>query len=148
MTGAEGKVVQFASATELESNPRSIPRPESYSMYAISFDLDTGELAKAYPASGSPNYAWQAIGNFLKKRGFGWKQGSVYFGDATIDPVKVVLAIQDLAATYEWFNSRVVRDIRMLRIEENNDLNPAIKHVEDNRPQPALDFFGTGTDGS
>ncbi len=116
-------------------------------MYAVSFDLDTNELHKAYP-NGSPNYAYQAIGNFLKKRGFEWQQGSVYFGNETIDPVKVVLAIQDLAQAYpSWFTSKVVRDIRMLRIEENNDLNPAIRHVEDTRPQPALDFFGTAETG-
>jgi virulence-associated protein VapD len=110
-------------------------------MYAITFDLDTKELAKAYPG-GSPNYAWTAIGNFLKGRGFDWQQGSVYFGNESMDPVKAVLAIQDLTRTYPWFNSRVVRDIRMLRIEENNDLNPVIRYVEDIEPPPTFDFFG------
>lgn len=107
-------------------------------MYAITFDLDTKELANY--AGNSPNYAYQAIGNFLKSRGFGWQQGSVYFGDATVDPVKAVLAVQALARAYPWFNSTVVRDIRMLRIEENNDLNPAIEYVESLRPHPTLDF--------
>jgi len=109
-------------------------------MYAVAFDIDTAELAKTNVG----NYAWQAIGNFLKKRGFSWTQGSVYFGDETVDPVKVVLAVQDLAQTYDWFNSAVIRDIRMLRIEENNDLNPVLKYVADNKPQPALDFLAAG----
>jgi virulence-associated protein VapD len=60
--------------------------------------------------------------------------------------VKVVLAVQDLAQAYDWFNSLVVRDIRMLRIEENNDLNPAIRSVQNNKPKPTLDFMATGTD--
>jgi len=34
-------------------------------------------------------------------------------------------SIQKLANLYPWF-STCVRDVRMLRIEENNDLKPAI----------------------
>lgn len=106
-------------------------------MYAVAFDLDTNELSKQWNGN-SPNYAYQAIANFLKKRGFEWKQGSVYFGDATMDPVKCVLAVQDLSKTYAWFNPQVVRDIRMLRIEENNDLNPVLQYVQDNLPPLTL----------
>ena len=54
------------------------------------------------------------------------QQGSVYLGDRTADPVRCVLAIQDVARDCSWF-SQVVRDVRMLRIEENNDLLPAIE---------------------
>jgi virulence-associated protein VapD len=36
-----------------------------------------------------------------------------------------VLAIQDVARDCSWF-SELVRDVRMLRIEENNGLLPAI----------------------
>lgn len=108
-------------------------------MYAVTFDLDTKELANQWDGN-SPTYAWQAIGNFLKARGFEWKQGSVYFGDDSVDPVKVVLAVQDLAKRYPWFNSQVVRDIRMLRIEENNDLNPVLQYVADNLPPLKLDI--------
>jgi virulence-associated protein VapD len=39
--------------------------------------------------------------------------------------VKCVITIQKLAKTYPWF-SACVKDVRMLRIEENNDLMEAI----------------------
>ncbi len=45
--------------------------------------------------------------------------------DAQINAVTCVLAAQDLARTFPWF-SKSVRDIRMLRIEELNDLMPAV----------------------
>jgi virulence-associated protein VapD len=52
-------------------------------------------------------------------------QGSVYFGNSNIDAVQCVLTVQKLAKQYSWF-SICVKDIRMLRIEENNDLKAAI----------------------
>jgi len=55
--------------------------------------------------------------------------GSVYFGDDSVDAVKCVLVVQELCAAFDWFRS-AVRDIRMLRIEENNDLMPAIERYE------------------
>jgi hypothetical protein len=39
-----------------------------------------------------------------------------------------VLATQELTASFDWVASSV-RDIRMLRIEENTDLAPAIDHA-------------------
>jgi virulence-associated protein VapD len=36
-----------------------------------------------------------------------------------------VLAVQEVSKRYSWFRV-AVRDIRMLRIEENNDLMPAV----------------------
>ncbi len=54
------------------------------------------------------------------------RQGSVYFGEPDrVDAVTCVLVAQRLANELPWF-SQCVRDIRMLRIEENNDLGPAI----------------------
>ena len=47
------------------------------------------------------------------------------FKNEKIDAVRCVLTIQKLANLYPWF-STCVRDVRMLRIEENNDLKPAI----------------------
>jgi virulence-associated protein VapD len=93
-------------------------------LYAIAFDLDTEELQKVYP-----NPSWQNAYSDIKKvlipLGFTWMQGSVYFGDTKMDAVKCVLAAQALSNTYPWFKN-CVRDIRMLRIEENNDLSPAL----------------------
>jgi virulence-associated protein VapD len=57
-------------------------------------------------------------------------QGSTYFGDENIDAVRCVRAVQKLSAKYPWFKP-AVRDIRMPRIEENNDLRLAIDEDDD-----------------
>ncbi len=93
-------------------------------MYAIAFDMDT-ELLQVHYGSPSFNNAYADIRKVLKKHGFNWQQGSVYFGDATVNAVTCVLAVIDVSTTYAWF-SQSVRDIRMLRIEELNDLMPAV----------------------
>ena len=93
-------------------------------MYAIIFDLDTESLKNAYPNASYTN-AYTDIRGFLTARGFHWVQGSGYFGDDTVDAVRCVLTVQKLSRKYPWFKASV-RDIRMLRIEENNDLLPTI----------------------
>ena len=94
------------------------------SMYAIIFDLDTESLRNTYPNTSYTN-ACTDIRGFLTSRGFEWIQGSGYFGDDSVDAVKCVLTVQKLSRKYSWFKASV-RDIRMLRIEENNDLLPTI----------------------
>lgn len=93
-------------------------------MYAITFDLDTAILESTY---GGPSWrnGYNEVRNELKRYGFDWMQGSVYFGNDQVTPVTCVLAVMALTRKYKWFASSV-RDIRMLRIEENNDLKPAI----------------------
>lgn len=97
-------------------------------MYAIAFDLDQDTLSKTYGSASYAN-AYSDIKKLLEEHGFLRQQGSVYFGDKeTVDAVTCVLAAQDLAAKCHWF-SPSVRDIRMLRIEDNNDLKPAINRI-------------------
>jgi virulence-associated protein VapD len=93
-------------------------------MYAIAFDLDTATLEDTY---GSPSYknAYSDIRKVLEQHGFDWQQGSVYFGGSAVNAVTCVLASIALTKAYPWFAASV-RDIRMLRIEELNDLKPAI----------------------
>jgi virulence-associated protein VapD len=93
-------------------------------MYAIAFDLDTAQLQKVYPTPSYTN-AYGDIRKVLEPFGFNWQQGSVYFGDEEMNAVKCVLAAQAVSNAYPWFKS-CVRDIRMLRIEELNDLAPAL----------------------
>jgi virulence-associated protein VapD len=93
-------------------------------MYAIAFDLDTAQLQAQYPNASWQN-AYGDVKRTLTTLGFDWQQGSVYFGNASVTAVKCVLAAQQLSNTYPWFKG-CVRDIRMLRIEELNDLLPAI----------------------
>ena len=88
------------------------------------FDLDTEMLKQVYPSS-SWNNAYADIRKTLEPMGFQWQQGSVYFGTDKINAVKCVMAAQSLSQTYNWFKASV-RDIRMLRIEEMNDLGPAL----------------------
>lgn len=97
-------------------------------MYCITFDLDTSVLERAYP---NPNWrnAYDDIARELKQHGFERQQGSVYFGNHGVDSVRCILATQALSKRYSWF-AKAVRDIRMLRIEEHNDLMPAIGQLD------------------
>ncbi len=98
------------------------------SMYAIVFDLDTQTLEATY---GAPSWrsAYADVRKALKDFGFDWQQGSTYFGNDDVDAITCVLAVQDMTSKFGWFGPSV-RDIRMLRIEENNDLMPAISAVQ------------------
>lgn len=95
-------------------------------MYAIAFDMDIESLRRNY---GDPyNNAYLEIRKVLQKHGFNWQQGSVYFGDENLNAVTCVLAAMDLSRSLPWFAASV-RDIRMLRIEELNDLMPAVEQA-------------------
>jgi virulence-associated protein VapD len=94
-------------------------------MYAIIFDLDTEILKQVYPTPSYTN-AYADVRNYLTTRGFQWVQGSGYFGDDTIDAVKCMRTVEKLGRKYPWFTA-AVRDVRMLRIEENNDLLPVLR---------------------
>jgi virulence-associated protein VapD len=98
-------------------------------MYAITFDMDTTRMEEVYPGPSWRN-GYTEIGNVLRDHGFTWKQGSVYFGDETVNAVTCVLAIQDVGRRLDWFGP-AVRDVRMLRIEEFNDLGPALGRREE-----------------
>ncbi len=92
-------------------------------MYAISFDLDTKKVAEHY--NNDKTAAYSLIETVFRDHGFNRKQGSVYFGDKAATSVTCVLAVQDLVRRHPKMRF-VVRDIRMLRVEENNDLAPAL----------------------
>ena len=93
-------------------------------LYAIAFDMDIDSLRINY---GDPyNTSYADIRKVLQSHGFNWQQGSVYFGGENINAVTCVLAAIDLANQLPWFSASV-RDIRMLRIEELNDLMPAVQ---------------------
>lgn len=97
-------------------------------MYAITFDLDIQSLKHFYQNESYNNAYFDIRKVLVDEFGFTWQQGSVYFGGSDIDAVSCVLAVQELSSRYDWFASSV-RDIRMLRIEENNDLMPAVERV-------------------
>ena len=96
----------------------------SMAKYAIAFVLDADTLSKTY-TRGNQAKAYAEIEDTLRSYGFSRQQGSVYFGDDKVDAVRTVMAARRLAK-YAWFVLSV-RDIRMLRIEDDNDLMPAIR---------------------
>jgi len=99
-------------------------------VYAIVFDMDTKEMEARY---GKPNWrsGYPEIGAILAEHGFDdHKQGSVYYGDRErVTAVSCVIAIQDVAQRLPWFSASV-KDIRMLRIEEEDDLSVALQRVQ------------------
>jgi virulence-associated protein VapD len=95
--------------------------------YAVAFDLDTEVLEARYGVASWRN-AYGDIQKRLQRHGISRQQGSVYFGDEHVNAVTCTIAIMDLTNTFPWF-SHAVRDIRMLRIEEDNDLRPIIEQT-------------------
>ena len=97
-------------------------------MYAIAFELELGELRKHYDPM-SPQNSYAEIRAFLFNEGFKWQHRSTYYGDPDcVDAVSCVLAAQRLAFALPWF-SKCVRDIQMLRITDNDDLNGLIQRA-------------------
>ncbi len=95
-------------------------------VYAIAFDMDIESLRTHY---GDPyNGAYLDIRRVLERHGFRWQQGSTYFGGDGVNAVTCVMAAIDLGRTLPWFSASC-RDIRMLRIEEFNDLMPAVRQA-------------------
>src|SRR5438874_9843630 len=112
---------------------QGLPGPfrRSSTVYAIAFDMDIEQLRVNY---GDPyNNAYVEIRRVLQRHGFTWQQGSVYFGGPDVTAVTCVLAAQDLARSLPWFAASV-RDIRMLRIEELNDLLAAVQQAAGGNP--------------
>ncbi|MFN6955707.1 MAG: hypothetical protein ACK4PG_13020 [Acetobacteraceae bacterium] len=92
--------------------------------YAITFDLDIEALKTTY-RNPSHNNAYTDIQRILEDFGFKRQQGSVYFSEEGKSAVDCVIAVQAIAAEHDWFKPSV-KDIRMLRIEDENDLMPAL----------------------
>lgn len=95
-------------------------------VYAITFDMDIEQLRIH---DGEPyNNAYLEIRRIIESHGFAWQQGSVSFGGPAVNSQTCSLVAIDLAQRLPWFAASV-RDIRMLRIEEFNDLLPVVQRV-------------------
>ena len=113
------------TAPRADIRPRGLPTSP---MYAIAFDMDIESLRSNY---GDPyNNASLEVRKVLQGHGFTWQQGRVYFGGDEINAVTCVLAAVDLSRKLPWFAGSV-RDIRMWRIEELNDLLPAVQQGQE-----------------
>jgi len=84
--------------------------------------IESLKLNYGYPC----NNAYSEVGRVLQRNGFTRHQDSVYFGNENINAVTCVLAAIEVSKSLPWFATSV-RDIRMLRIEELNDLMPAVQ---------------------
>ena len=90
-------------------------------MYAIVFDLDIEKLKTHYPNDSYKN-AYTSIQKEFESFGFVRQQNSVYYGDReNVTIVDCVLVVQSLSRKYDWFKPSI-KDIRMLRIVDNDDL--------------------------
>lgn len=113
-----------ASDAEAAWNP---PSWSDGRMYAMAFDLDTAACKRCYPGA-NWRAAYGDIQRVLEKRGFWTQQGSLYFSNHG-RAVAIWEAVADLNTRYPWFR-HVVRDLRMLRVEENDDLLPLLGQPE------------------
>lgn len=100
-------------------------------MYAIALDMDTETLQRLDEGDSWRNACTDSR-RVLERHGFSRHQGSVYLGKEQTNAVTCVLAVMDLTRSLPWFAASG-RDIRMLRIEEANDLRPAVEDAL--RPQ-------------
>jgi virulence-associated protein VapD len=106
-------------------DPKGDRKPRTTRVYAIAFDIET-QLAERIIGPGWKG-CYEKIERVLTEHGFRRQQGSLYFGEDDSNAVTCVRAVQDLDNKYAWFG-RVVRDLRMLRIDEDNDLLPALSN--------------------
>jgi len=122
--------MSMATVRELRTSPIRPGLPPSFkregTVYAIAFDMDIDQLRVHY---GDPyNNAYLEIRRVLEGHQFQWQQGSVYLGGPAVTAATVMVAVIDLTTRLPWFAASV-RDIRMLRIEELNDLMPVVQRV-------------------
>ena len=89
------------------------------SRYLITFDMDTNCLKNNYHGN-SYNNAYADIRTILLKHGFDNIQGSVYLGHEGISEAHGTIAIQELTARFDWFDT-CVSNIKFYRLE--SDLN-------------------------
>jgi virulence-associated protein VapD len=82
-------------------------------VYAIAYDLN----AEAAVRHG----AYDKIARVLATHGFSRQQGSVFYGNYETQASSCFRAVLEMHRKFTWF-WEVVKDMRMLRIDENDDL--------------------------
>ncbi len=98
-------------------------KPKSQRFYAITIDLDT-VMAEQVCGPDWRN-CYTQIHSILAEHGFTQVRDNMYFGDVNSNAVGCIVAVQAISKRYAWF-VQVVKELQMLRIEENDDLLPAI----------------------
>lgn len=93
-------------------------------MFAIAYDFNTEKLKSHYHTA-SYNNAYAEFRKFMASKGFSTQQGSVLYGDDTVNAVNATLAIVEASSRFPWLAPSVT-DIRILRILDKDDLMPAV----------------------
>jgi virulence-associated protein VapD len=94
-------------------------------MYAIAFDMNTACLKEKFGETDYRN-RYKDIEKFLESEGFTWKQGSLWYGNEKTKMGTAFLVARKLSKQFSWFKE-CVADIRVLRVEDDDDLKP---HLE------------------
>lgn len=98
-------------------------------MYAITYTLNKAALLALYP-DGPGERADGIIEEFLERHGFSRYAEALYVGADLVDAVSAVLAAQELAREYEWFNTRTITSVKLLRIDETANLSGVLLDSE------------------
>ena len=103
------------SITPIVSPREAVNRHEKKAgrVYAIAYDLNKEAALK--------HDAWRKIARVLEEYGFHRQQGTVFYGTEKTSASTCFAAVMDLNDKYPWF-WQVVRDMRMLKIDEEDDL--------------------------
>ena len=94
----------------------------------IVFDMDTHCLEEHYHNPSWRN-AYADIQRILKKHGFNNIQGTVYLSDAGIRQAHGTLALQEVAARFEWFYS-CVSNIQFYELKDDFDAQFIVDGVQ------------------
>lgn len=94
-------------------------------MYALTIDLDEETVVRARPGT-TLRQAYAEVARELASLGFERRYDGLFYGGERVNAVGSVLAARQLARALPWF-APSVRDFRLLRIEEQNDLLPAVQ---------------------
>jgi virulence-associated protein VapD len=119
-------------------------------MYAMTFDFDPELLRNTYSRDSFAGcesdffeffveeYANTDVCKLLVDEfGFERAEGSIFYGGSGVGCVSCVIAVQELANRYYWFRHSI-REIRMLRIEENISLMSAFVLSSSNKTEAVI----------
>ncbi|MDP8163488.1 hypothetical protein QJU89_02985 [Pasteurella skyensis] len=88
-------------------------------MYAVIFDIDTSDSHH------------KCIREFMEKHDFDYYKNGIYWGNDSVNSVNCIIVVQQLIQEFPFLIDHI-KDIRMFKIQENNDLMPAIKFIINN----------------
>lgn len=89
-------------------------------MYAITYSLDHAALQM------HPHASPEAVEQLLEAYGLSRHASGLYLGSSSVTALDCILAVQSIGRELPWFRA-CVKDLRMLRVTDNDDLMPALR---------------------